>query len=431
MPKHILEIRPSHVREYLSTALWFIPATMLATAGILAEVALQADTRRSGLGVFSGDAATATSLLSSIASATLTLTAVVFSMTMVVLQLASSQYSPRAMRSFLRHRTTKFALGVFISTFGFAMLGLRTIRAGSDSVDPFIPSLTVTIAFALATISVLVLMVFIHHISQSIRVTNLISSIRAETEHAIDRCWTPGPEQTSFRPTTFAPAERAAYLPREVTAWRSGYVSRLDWEACAEAAKDSGSHIALEVQIGQFVYTGAILFRHAAIGSDDQLQQRKFAIIDIADERATTHDPRYGIRQLVDIADRALSPGINDPSTATHALDQILALMQIAGTRSVSCVVAPDHACYEHVSGPHRDWASLTHLAFDELRLSGGSSLQFASRLREGLDELLTNLDDARRRPILLQRELLQQTARDLINLDADRERVQAHNHYY
>lgn len=184
--------RLSQYAQRLRDAYWPIPAGCAAIAGggAVALVQLDEGLQRRGLRIaFTGGPDSSRSLLSTIASSTLTLTALVFSITIVVLQLASSQFSPRALSSFLRDRVSQVTLGTFLATFVFSLVTLREIRGQDGLVDRFIPGITISVAFGLAMASVGLFIVYIHHIAQSIRITNIVGRIAEETRATIERIY--------------------------------------------------------------------------------------------------------------------------------------------------------------------------------------------------------------------------------------------------
>jgi len=201
---------PARLLERVRSAFWFVPATcVVAAAGLaLALVQLDEKLQRDGGGVaFAGGPESARSLLSAIASSMLTLTALVFSITVVVLQLTSSQFSPRVLRTFLRDRQNQLTLGVFTATFVYALMALREVRGQDGLVDLFVPGITISVAFGLVLVSVALFVAYIHHIVNSIRVVTIIDRIRIETESTIDRLAERDAEAAPLPPAPDGPSE--------------------------------------------------------------------------------------------------------------------------------------------------------------------------------------------------------------------------------
>lgn len=257
--------------------------------------------------LFAGGPEGARALLSAIITSMISFTGLVFSITVVVLQLTSSQFSPRVLRSFLGDRFNQATLGVFVATFVYALVVLRGVR-GTAQVASFVPQIAVTTAFVLVLASVLVFLGYIHHIAQSIRVATVIDAIAKETRSLIDR-----------RIPADGPAGTVHPVPpgagRTVAASSTGVIQWIDDTALAGVASGEGGGKCLCVEllrsVGEFVALGAPLARVHGEGEidEDRLQRS----VHVGRERTMDEDVGFGLRQLVDIAERALSPGINDP----------------------------------------------------------------------------------------------------------------------
>jgi uncharacterized membrane protein len=292
---------PARLLERVRSAFWFVPATcVVAAAGLaLALVQLDEKLKRDGGGVaFAGGPESARSLLSAIASSMLTLTALVFSITVVVLQLTSSQFSPRVLRTFLRDRQNQLTLGVFTATFVYALMALREVRGQDGLVDLFVPGITISVAFGLVLVSVALFVAYIHHIVNSIRVVTIIDRIRIETESTIDRLAERGAEAAPLPPAPDGPV-------RDIAAARSGAVVAVDVDRLVRLAAEA--HIVLRVvpQIGEFVPEGSPLLQAPVGANVDDAALGRAVQLDI--ERDTSQDMAFGLRQLVDIAERALT----------------------------------------------------------------------------------------------------------------------------
>jgi len=394
--------------ERVRSAFWFVPATcVVAAAGLaLALVQLDENLKRDGGGVaFAGGPESARSLLSAIASSMLTLTALVFSITVVVLQLTSSQFSPRVLRTFLRDRQNQLTLGVLTATFVYALIALREVRGQDGLVDLFVPGITISVAFGLVLVSVALFVAYIHHIVNSIRVVTIIDRIRIETESTIDRL--------AERDAAAAPLPPAPDGPlRDIAAARSGAVVAVDVDRLVRLAAEA--HIVLRVvpQIGEFVPEGSPLLQAPVGANVDDAALGRAVQLDI--ERDTSQDIAFGLRQLVDIAERALSPGINDPTTAVQCLDQLHALLRRLGTRPLPTGAHTDRGGAVRLVVPTMGWDDYVALAFDEIRHSGSESLQVHRRLRGLLGDLLAVVEHERRPPLRRQLALLDERAADL-----------------
>jgi len=327
----------------------------------------------------------------------------VFSITVVVLQLASTQFSPRVLRTFLQDRQNQLSLGVFAATFVYALVALRAVRGQDGLVDRFVPGITIAVAFGLVLVSVALFIAYIHRITQSIRVSNIIDRISTETENAIERVSAQGVADVGRgRPAGVA-------QPQVIGAARRGVLIDLDESALVAMACDAGGWIEVPQRVGTFLPSGAtIAFVHAPGEVDEAAAQDAFSL---SVERSMDRDPAFGLRQLVDIAERALSPGINDPSTAVQCLDQLHHLLRVTAAASLATGVVEDRDGEVRLVVATRRWEDYLSLALDEIRVWGGGSLQVHHRLQGLLQDLLSVVGPSRRDSVLGQLGLLDATA--------------------
>ncbi len=388
--------------EILRSRLWFIPALFAAGAAIAAIVTVTIDRTlgpdATGPFVFGGGPESARSILSTIAAAMLSFTGLVFSVTMLVLQLASSQLSPRVTRTFLRDRKNQVVLGVFVATFVYALLVLREVRSLTDL--GFVPSIAVWWSFILLLASVAAFIYYIDHMAHAMRASTVIASVAAETREAIERCF-PDPVGREAPSDLPSPPIRAVVLGPD----RPGTLQAVDLERLDRIARESGAILELTIAVGDALPGAAPLVRVRGGGAVDDDDVR--GALTFGTERTMDQDPAFGFRQLVDIADRALSPGINDPTTATQVIDQIHDLLRRLAVRHIPSPQRVDDSGALRVIVPAPDWADHVDLAVDEIRISGGGSIQVVRALRRMLDDLETVVPDGRRAVIRRQRALL------------------------
>ena len=356
--------------------LFAIAAAALALAVTAIDDSLDTSLRLPLL--FAGGPEGARALLAAIITSMISFTGLVFSITIVVLQLTSSQFSPRVLRNFLDDRGTQMALGVFVATFVYALVVLRAVR-GTAQVEPFVPQLAVTVAFLLVLVSVLVFLGYINHIAQSIRAATIIASIADDTRTLVDARLPADARPTPVLPVPAGPA-------RTVTADRAGVVQWVDDEALGEAVEGSDVTVELLRAVGEFVAEGAPLARVHGAWPHDEEQVR--AAVHLGRERSMDQDLGFGIRQLVDIAERALSPGINDPSTAVQATDQLHDILRRFATRPVPPRQRLTSDGRLAVSVPQAQFADLLALAFDEIAHWGEDSPRIQRRVQVALLDL-------------------------------------------
>jgi uncharacterized membrane protein len=324
----------------------------------------------------------------------------VFSITILVMQLASTQYSSRVLRTFLEDRLTKLSMAVFVASFVFALVLLPEIRDGASGHEPFVPALSTFAAFLLALLSVGLFVQYIDHMAHSIRAIHVVRRVGEETRQSIER-WCPHTVSLSGPGATPEPPPPHRVIPH---AGRAGVVTAIDEGALLELASRAEVVIALVPEVGHFVPRGAPLFRLSGPGAVP-LEALRDAVV-FADERTLHQDPAFGLRQLVDVAERALSPGINDPTTAVQALDQLHDLLRLLATREFPPVERRDADGRVRVLIPRPDWPAHVRLALDEVRHFGQGSIQVARRL-EALLRDLAAVAPAHRQPVIAEQQRL------------------------
>lgn len=395
------DIRTLRWRERLRAGFWVVPAVFVLGALALSTVTIWLDEHwiDEVPGGFSGGPDNARDVLSTISSSMITFTALVFSITIVVLQLTSSQFSPRVLRTFLRDRSTQVSLGVFVATFTYSLLVLRAVRSDEDA---FVPSLSVALAFAFVLVSLAVFVHYIHHIARAIQVSSIIASVAAETRATIDRMHPDGAAHIgAARPDR--PPTRTIASPHE-----PGVVLGYDDDGLIALARQARCALVLIPAVGDFVPEGAPLF-HVHGDADGRLDDGAVAAcVALGRERTMNQDVAFGFRQLVDIAERALSPAINDPTTAVQCLDHLHDFLRRLVVREfpTGCYLDPDGEL--RLAVPAARWDDYVSLAFDEVRQYGHSSVQVARRLRATVDDLLTIAPLERRRALEREQRLLQ-----------------------
>lgn len=318
--------------DRLRTSFWFLPSAMAVLAILLSfllvdlDASLGADTVRKLGWIYTFGPEGARAILSAIASSMITVAGLTFSITMLTLQLASSQFGPRLLRNFMRDRGNQVVLGTYLATFIYCLLVLRTVRGTEDS--HFVPHIAVAGGVLLALASIAVLIYFIHHVANAIRIETLLQELADETHAAIDRLY---PERIGRDPAPTDRGEHDKILPPDfdlrvhsVTSNRGGYVQRVDADALMELAVKHDFILRIDARPGRFVWDGQPLlsaYPGEAV-SDDAASQLRSAFV-LGAERTPEQDLEFSIRRIVEIAQRALSPGINDPTTALYCIDRL------------------------------------------------------------------------------------------------------------
>ena len=338
------------------------------------------------------DPSVAQMILSSIATSIMTVVSIVFAILLMTLTLASTQFSPRILISFVRDRTTQWTLGLFLGTFSYCMTALPAARA---LPHPVVPVATVTGAMVLALVCVGWLIYFINHISQSISVNHIIDRIARETELVIDELM-PDPRGP------FALLDQATpppVLDGVILSRQSGYIRYIDIKHLVTLARNYHVFVHIERRVGQFMPAGVPLARISrAERVPAELAIHFIATFDIGPTRTMQQDVEFGIIQIVDIALRAMSPAINDPSTAISCVDQLSRIMisWIGRRPPPSYYYAPPHVPRLFV--PWMDLDGLLDSAFEQIRHYAAADIAVSLRLLRAFRDIAsaTEHDDLR-----------------------------------
>ena len=373
------------LRERLRAGFWAVPGACVVLAALLALALVAVDRRLQAELAYTFGAGPdgAREVLSAITTAMITFTGLVFTITIVVLQLTSSQFSPRVLRTFLRDRQTQYALGVFAATFVYAVLVLRTVDS-SDEDDQFVPAVSTTVAVALLLLSVALFVAYIHHIATAMQASSIIAAIGDETRSAIERRFPAGRDE----PVDDRAAPAAAGLVQAVLpARRSGVVTALDRGRLVELARSADVVLRTQVRLGDFVPEGApileVLGDPAALDSEAALRS-----VSQHRDRSMQEDVAFGFRQLCDVAERALSPSMNDPTTAVQVLHQLHDLLRRLATRPMRTGVETDDDGRVRLVTPPERLADYLDLSLQGIDQYGAD----ARPVQERIDALLTDV---------------------------------------
>ncbi len=364
------------IADHVRSSLWFIPVVCVLAGAALSFGAIGID-NASGSTLLPSwltvgpDAAVA--ILSTVAASMVSLAALVLTITMVVVQLAMGQFSPRIVQTILRDKPSQIAIGLFIATFVHAMLSLREVQFGGGGSTP---GLAIVVAYVLVVISVVVLVLYVHHIGRSLRVSALIELVGSDTRRLLDERF---PDLLADRPQAEA---------HVITAPHSGVVTFIASDKLVGAARSADCVLEMVPPLGAFVPAGSALFRVA--GHPESLDPGDVTSnVLLGLERTLDQDVAYGMRMLVDMAERSLadSPFL-DPTTAVQAIDRLHDCLRQLAQRAL-----PDGRCYDdegclRLVLPVMNWDAFVHLAFDEIRLAGARSPQVTRRLIAALDDL-------------------------------------------
>ena len=403
-----LPVRPAPLwrtdfRQRIAVSLWFVPAIFAAASIGAANLTNWLDARIDApIGVrpdLVSDPGTAATFAAAIAAATLAFVAVVFATTLVAIQLAASQYSPRTVRIFIRSRVTRLTLGLFLATFVFSLFMLVNNRAAVASAKQFAPVVSVAALLALTLATVFGFIAYLHGVVRLMRVQYLLEAIAAESRRAIEENFPPASAYID------AGAPRPDPAPRRLCyTGRAGVVSATDLHGLVELGRRKGCWLELTVGVGEYLTHGTPV---ALVHGADLAARDVTRFFLIGGERTFTQDPAFGFRQLVDVAIRALSPAVNDPTTGVQAIDRLSDLLAITGNRPDPTGLRIDSAGTVRVKRKLRNFDGLLVLALTEIIRYGADAPQVVRRLRGMLDELQDTLPAERHPAIASQRNLL------------------------
>lgn len=422
--------RLRRIPDQLRSSLWFLPTVSVVgaiiVATLLTQVSVPSGTWLAAL-VFAGGAEGARGMLQAVAGSVITVTSLVFSLTVVTLQLASSQFSPRLLRTFLNDRGNQATLAVFLATFAYSITVLRTIRTGDQGGTDFVPQVAVSGAFVLVMASVAALVYFIHHITQEIQVDTMMRDVERETRRTIDASYPDAYGETGV--VDAAPDVHEAAVC--VVASTSGFMQHVDVEHLTGVAREHDVVIRLHAAIGQAVAECApfawVWRPDGTTPSSEVMAPVRDAVFDavqIGHERTPQNDVGLGLRQLVDIAVKAMSPSINDPTTAVHAIGHLTSLLCVLAGRRMGDLVGRDDDGIVRVGAERPDFSRCLDLACGQIRHFGAGEVHVTRALLWMLREVAGAAPAPRRDAVRVQSELICAAASRELTQAYDRERV-------
>jgi uncharacterized membrane protein len=277
---------------------------------------------------YSGGVDSARSILSTIAGAMLGVASTVFSITLVALTLASSQFGSRLLRNFMHDRLNQFVLGTYIATFIYCLMVLRTVKSGEEFI--FIPNISVLFAMLLALGNIFLLIVFIHHIAMSIQADKIVSDISVNLHKSIDTLFPDelGKEKEVDKSELLEKVKAELPSKSSVISRTTGYLQAVNEESLMSIARTHNLLILLDLNPGDFVIEKQELLKiHSEKECEYDLMEKLHSPFLFGERRTPIQDAEFAIHQMVEIASRALSPGINDPYTAITCIDKMTGVL--------------------------------------------------------------------------------------------------------
>lgn len=428
-----MRVRLLNLLERVRSSLWFFPSCLSIAAAILAALSAQLDalvaaSEKTWLQAFlyQGDLQGARTLLGTVASSMITVAGVTFSITIVALSLASSQFGPRLLSNFMRDRGNQLVLGTFISTFLFCLLALGHGRDPSQQAVP--PTVTATVAVLLAVVSLAVLIYFIHHVASSIRAEYVVDTVARDLDLAMQRLLAKA-EDKAEKDDAREKADRYGDAQgATVDACVDGFVQAIDGDGLLRVAEAEDLVVRSLRRAGHFVVSGQPLVMVIGAGEiDDGVAARIRRCFIIGRRRTGEQDPEYGVHQLVEVALRALSPGINDPYTAMTCIDWLSAVLCKIGPHDLRAADRWDKNGKLRVYGDAITFAGILDAAFDQIRQNAQPHPSVSIRLLEALATIAARIDrPARRRSVRCQADMTYAGAMAQEPQEKDREDLEA-----
>jgi len=416
----------------IRSSLWFVPLSMVFGAIILAvlliatDVAIGNEWTKKHLLVFGVGASGARGMLTAIAGSMMTVASLTFSLTIATLATASSQYTSRLTRNFMRDRLNQFVLGYFVGLFAYCLVVLRTVRAGDEQA--FVPALAVMGGLLLALASIGVLIFFIHHIAESIQVGIILRRVTKETLDAINELF---PADVGEPATAVGIDAGSVHIkidadPEEdvkngwrwyaVSAERFGYVQSLDTDGLLEMAREIDGVIRMSADIGSFVTPAGMLCEIAmASPPKEEFLEELRGVFDIGASRTVEQDAAFGIRQIVDIALKALSPGVNDTTTGVMCVEHLAAVLETLAARSIPDRLRAKDGKIRFIA-IDRSFDVLAGLCFNQIRQSASGNTAVIVALLRAIEAAGRQTSDhTRRRTLSRHANLIATLARDSV----------------
>jgi uncharacterized membrane protein len=398
------------IKSYIRSALWIIPLVALLLEQVAGTLAQTLDTRLAwnGLG-FGVNGAQA--LLNAIITLTLSFIVFTFGSLLVAIQVASGQYTPRIIATtLLRDNVIRYTVGLFVFTFLF---GIRDLGRTETTVHQFV-------AFVAGLLGLICIVAFLFLIDYAARLLRPVSLVRRVGEYGLAVIQSVYPEQSPEAQSIAASQQSPGPVERTILhRGKSAIVVAVNVETLVAEAEKAKGLIEFVPQVGDFVGSDEPLFLlHAGVGAMDERKLR--ASVVLGSERTMDQDPLFAFRILVDIAIKALSKAINDPTTAVLAIDQLHRLLRSAGTRNLRTDQILDRAGTLRVIFRTPNWEDFVHLAFREIRFYGAENIQIARRLRAMIVNLADALPAQRHSALCKELELLDRMIEKLYVLPED-----------
>jgi uncharacterized membrane protein len=420
-------------RESLRTNLWLVPALESLAAVALCAVTIALD-RAAYNGrltfptwVLSGSADAAQQVLTTLAAAVITVVGLVFSITIVALTLASTQFGPRMLRNFIRDRGTQLTLGTFVATFLYMVLALVAISPGPHG--DFVPHLSITVALGLTVVDLAMLIYFINHIAKAIQLPQVIAAVAGDLARAIEAQGGADAHAVDGRERGLSAAEilsRMEHTGAVIRTPESGYLQYLRHDRLIRIAREADAVIHLPYRPGHFLVQGHPLATVWPAEAAPHVAENLGRSQVTGPYRTLTQDISFGFDQLVEIAIRALSPAVNDTFTALTCIDWLSDCLCRITVGWHPQRVHRDRNGYVRVIAYQTDYERLVQRSFEKIRQAGVGMPAVMIRQLDALHKVMEQTVDPDRRRILMeQAELILTSCEASVPEKADRLDVQ------
>lgn len=393
--------------QKLNATFWFIPIMLVLSSVVLAFLFIyldyQLEVEPDGLlkYIYAGSADSARSILSTIAGAMIGVAGTVFSITLVALTLASSQFGSRLLRNFMYDSLNQTVLGTFVATFVYCLLVLNSVRGGEEF--QFIPVVSVFLAIAFGILNIVLLIIFIHHIATSIQSDKIISDITSTLFNHLDELMDDGCEPNSIRHNPDMNFIESNYNNKyDVYSLSNGYIQYIDYPDLLIIAEELDIVVTVNYRAGQFIIQGVSAYTVLSNKkSNEEIEKKMNDLISIGDIRTPLQDAEFAINQIVEVAVRALSPGINDPYTAITCVDNLSAIMSKLARTPFPYKHRYDSKGNLRLIVDILTFEGMLDTAYNQIRQFAGSSPAVLIRMMEAINNIHKFAQDDSQREIL------------------------------
>ncbi|WGH75137.1 DUF2254 domain-containing protein [Tenacibaculum tangerinum] len=419
-------LRIKYLYEKLASSFWFLPSAILVINILLALLFIYLDKRAPiepegflNL-IFSKNPESGRNVLSIIAGSMAGIAGTVFSITLVILQLATSQLGPRLLKNFMYERINQVVLGQYIGLFLYCLIVINSVR-DSDSYS-FIPNLSIIAAIVFAIFNVFILIFYIHSVSVSIQPSKVIHQLGKNLKQKSDELY---PDlNLDIEKTYLENIKKQQYNSHVVNASKSGYIQFFDLEALMKYSEENNCIIKVLEKPGAFIIKNQAIFeilKEEKIATESSEIDKLHAYYQVFRSKSIFQDTEFAIQQIVEIASRALSPGINDPHTAIICIDQLTSsLNMLAKSKTPKQYLTNDPNKIRLII-PSTNFKGFLRASFDEIRQFGAQTPSVIIRLMESIKKLIQTSDSEKNKEILkAYATLILETGEKNFHLDSD-----------